>query len=333
MKVLVVGGAGYIGSVTVEHLLLKGHQVTIFDNLSRGHIEALPKDVLFIRGDMGSEADIDRALSSAKPDAVMHFAALIEVGESVLDPAIYFHNNTVNGIKLLDSMRKHGVSNFVFSSTAAVYGEPPTSPIDEDFPLVPTSPYGDSKLAFEKILKAYSNAYDMRYTSLRYFNAAGATAERGEDHHPESHLIPILLQVARGLRDHATIFGDDYPTPDGTCVRDYIHVSDLAQAHLLAMEHMAATKRSGIFNLGSEQGFSVKEVIETVRKVTGHPIPTVMGARRAGDPAVLVASSKRIKQEVGWKPTKTDLSTIIGDAWKWHQKHPNGYALEAAPRV
>jgi UDP-glucose 4-epimerase len=332
MKVLVVGGAGYIGSVTVEHLLQKGHEVTIFDNLSRGHSESLPKNVPFIRGDMGSEADLNRALAT-KPDAVMHFAALIEVGESVQKPAIYFQNNTVNGIKLLDAMREHGVNNFVFSSTAAVYGEPPGSPIDEDFPLVPTSPYGDSKLAFEKILKAYSHAYDMQYTSLRYFNAAGATEERGEDHHPESHLIPILLEVARGLRDHATIFGDDYPTRDGTCIRDYIHVSDLANAHLLAMEHMAANKRSGIYNLGSEQGFSVKEVIETVRQVTGHPIPAKMGARRPGDPAVLVASSKRIKQEIGWQPTRTDLATIVSDAWKWRQKHPNGYKLEAAPHV
>jgi UDP-glucose 4-epimerase len=333
MKVLVVGGAGYIGSVTVEHLLRKGHHVTIFDNLSRGHSEAIPSESQFIRGDIGSEADLDAAFAAAKPDAVMHFAALIQVGESVEHPALYFQNNVVNSVKLIDSMLRNNVRNFVFSSTAAVYGEPPTSPIDEDFPLVPTSPYGDSKLALEKILKWYANAYDMRYTSLRYFNACGATEERGEDHHPESHLIPIILQVARGLRKEATIYGDDYPTPDGTCIRDYIHVSDLAEAHALAMEHMVATKRSGVYNLGSEQGFSVKEVIETVRRVTGHPIPVVVGPRRPGDPAVLVASSKRIKQEIGWNPTRTDLATIISDAWKWHQKHPNGYKLEAAPHV
>lgn len=332
MKVLVVGGAGYIGSVTVEHLLAKGHEVTIFDNLSRGHAEALPKRVPFINGDMGAEADLEKAFA-AKPDVVMHFAALSLVGESVEHPALYFHNNVVNGIRLLDSMLRHNVRNFVFSSTAAVYGEPPASPIDEDFPLVPTSPYGESKLAFERVLKCYSNAYDMRYTSLRYFNAAGATAERGEDHHPETHLIPVVLQVARGLRDKATIFGEDYPTRDGTCIRDYIHVSDLADAHLLAMEHMVATKQSGVYNLGSEQGFSVKEVIETVRRVTGHPIPIVTGERRPGDPAELVASSKRIKTEIGWSPSRTELATIIGDAWKWHQKHPHGYKLEAAPHV
>jgi UDP-glucose 4-epimerase len=332
MRVLVVGGAGYIGSVTVEHLIAKGHEVTIFDNLSRGHTEALPKGVPFIKGDMGNEADLDAAFAG-KPDAVMHFAALSLVGESVEKPALYFQNNVVNGIRLLDSMLRHKVRNFVFSSTAAVYGEPPSSPIDEDFPLVPTSPYGESKLAYERILKCYAAAYDMHYTSLRYFNAAGATAERGEDHHPETHLIPVVLQVARGERPHATIFGEDYPTRDGTCIRDYIHVSDLADAHLLAMEHMVASKRSGVYNLGSEQGFSVKEVIETVRAVTGHAIPTEVGARRAGDPAVLVASSKRIRADIGWAPTRTDLATIVGDAWKWHQKHPNGYKLEAARHV
>lgn len=332
MKVLVVGGAGYIGSVTAEHLLAKGHEVTIFDNLSRGHTEALPKGVPFIRGDMGSDADLEKAFAS-KPDVVMHFAALSLVGESVEHPALYFHNNVVNGIRLLDSMLQHNVRNFVFSSTAAVYGEPPSSPIDEEFPLVPANPYGESKLAFERVLKCYSNAYDMQYTSLRYFNAAGATAERGEDHHPETHLIPVVLQVARGLRDKATIFGEDYPTRDGTCIRDYIHVSDLADAHLLAMEHMVSTRRSGVYNLGSEQGFSVKEVIESARKVTGHSIPTVVGARRPGDPAELVASSKRIKAEIGWSPSRTDLATIIGDAWKWHQTHPHGYKLEAAPHV
>jgi UDP-glucose 4-epimerase len=332
MKVLVVGGAGYIGSVTVEQLLEKGHEVAIFDNLSRGHTEAIPEGVRFVRGDMGSEDDLNRAFEW-QPDAVMHFAALSLVGESVEHPALYFQNNVVNGVKLLDAMLRHSVRNFVFSSTAAVYGEPHSSPIFEDFPLVPTSPYGDSKLAFEKILKWYAHAYDMRYVSLRYFNAAGATAERGEDHHPETHLIPVVLQVARGNRDKATIFGEDYATPDGTCIRDYIHVSDLAEAHLMAMEHMVATTKSGVYNLGSEQGFSVKEVIEMVRKVTGHPIPTVVGERRAGDPAVLVASSRKIKEEIGWKPTRTDLATIIGDAWKWHQKFPNGYKVEAARHV
>lgn len=324
MKVLVVGGAGYIGSVTVEHLVARGHDVTVFDNLTRGHRSSVPKNVEFIEGDMASDADLNKALGK-NPDAVMHFAALSLVGESVEQPALYFHNNVVNGIRLLDAMLKNKVSNFVFSSTAACYGEPSQSPIREDFPLVPTNPYGDSKLAFEKILKWYANAYELRYTSLRYFNAAGATEEHGEDHSPETHLIPVILQVARGLRDHATIFGEDYPTRDGTCIRDYIHVSDLAEAHLLAMEHMAANKRSDVYNLGSQQGFSVKEVIEAARKVTGHAIPAQVGPRRAGDPAELVASSEKIKKDLGWKPVKTDLATIIGDAWKWHQKHPNGY--------
>jgi UDP-glucose 4-epimerase len=332
VKVLVVGGAGYIGSVTVEHLIAKGHEVVVFDNLTRGHRAAVPQSTKLIEGDMGSDADIAKALAF-KPDTVMHFAALSLVGESVQKPALYFQNNVVNGIRLLDAMLREGIKNFVFSSTAAVYGEPPSAPIDEDFPLTPTSAYGDSKLAFEKILKWYSTAYDLHYTSLRYFNAAGATERCGEDHHPETHLIPLLLQVASGARDSATIFGDDYPTPDGTGIRDYIHVSDLADAHLLAAEHSLANKKSGIYNLGSQQGFSVKEVIDTVRKVTGHPIPTTVGARRAGDPAVLVASSERIRKDLGWQPVKTDLTTIVGDAWKWHQRFPNGYKTESTAHV
>lgn len=327
MKVLVVGGAGYIGSVTVEHLIARGHDVIVFDNLSRGHRASVPSNVDFVAGDMSSDHDLNNALSK-RPDAVMHFAALSLVGESVEHPALYFQNNVVNGIRLLDTMLKHKVHNFVFSSTAATYGEPPESPIREDFPLVPTNPYGDSKLAFEKILKWYSKAYELRYTSLRYFNAAGATETHGEDHTPETHLIPVVLEVARGLRDHATIFGEDYPTRDGTCIRDYIHVSDLAEAHLLAMEHMASNNRSDIYNLGSQQGFSVKEVIEMARKVTGHAIPAKAGPRRPGDPATLVASSEKIKKDLGWNPKKTDLATIIGDAWKWHQKHPKGYAKQ-----
>lgn len=332
MKLLVVGGAGYIGSVTVEHLLKQGHEVVVLDNLSRGHRASVPDGAKLVEGDFGNDKDLDRAFGN-KVEGVMHFGAHSLVGESVEQPALYFQNNVANGMRLLDAMMRSGVRNFVFSSTAAVYGEPPDSPIHEDFPHQPTNPYGDSKLAFEKILKWYSQAYQLRYTSLRYFNAAGATEARGEDHNPETHLIPVILQVARGLRDKATIFGDDYPTRDGTCVRDYIHVSDLAEAHLIAMQHMLGEKAGGIYNLGSQQGFTVKEVIEAARKVTGHPIPTQVGPRRAGDPAELVASSERIKKDLGWKPTRTNLATIIGDAWRWHQNNPNGYKTETATHV
>jgi len=325
MKVLVVGGAGYIGSVTVEQLLAQGHEVVVLDNLLRGHRAAVPENVKFIQGDMGNDGDLEQAFKDEQIAAVMHFAALSLVGESVEHPALYFHNNVANGLKLLDMMVKYHVHKFVFSSTAAVYGEPEASPIRESFPLTPTNPYGDSKLAFEKVLKWYSNAYGIRYASLRYFNAAGATERCGEDHDPETHLIPVILQVARGLRDYATIFGEDYQTPDGTCIRDYIHVSDLADAHVRALDYLHSPGRNGVFNLGSEHGFSVKEVIETARKVTGHPIPTKVGPRRAGDPAVLVASSEMARTELKWTPKRADLATIIEDAWKWHQKHPAGY--------
>ncbi len=332
MKVLVVGGAGYIGSVTVEALVTKGHEVTVLDNLSCGHRNAVPADASFILGDTQSDSDLDQALLG-HPDAVMHFAALSLVGVSVQNPALYFQNNVVGGIKLLDAMLRHSVGTLIFSSTCSVYGEPTDSPIDETLPLSPTNPYGDTKLAFEKILKWYANAYSMKYVSLRYFNAAGATTACGENHDPETHLIPVVLQVARGLRDSVTINGDDYQTPDGTCVRDYIHVSDLAQAHLLAMNFLMENDRSAIYNVGSERGFSVKEVIDVVRKVTGHPIPTVTGPRRPGDAAVLVASSKKIKEELGWKPEKTDLDTIIGDAWKWQQSHLQTGKPDAVNRV
>lgn len=324
MKVLVVGGAGYIGSVTVEQLLKHNHDVVVLDNLSRGHRASVPDSVPFVQGDYGNPADLEKAFAHA-PDAVMHFGAHSLVGESVEQPSLYFRNNVINGINLLDAALKNRVRNFVFSSTAATYGEPSRSPIDEDFPNLPTNPYGDSKLAFEKVLKWYSQAYELSYTSLRYFNAAGATELHGEDHDPETHLIPVVLEVARGMREHVTIFGDDYPTRDGTCIRDYIHVVDLAEAHLLAVEHMSATKASGIYNLGSQQGFSVKEVIDSAREVTGQQIPAKVGPRRPGDPAELVASSEKIKRELGWKAERTNLATIIGDAWSWHQRHPKGY--------
>jgi UDP-glucose 4-epimerase len=326
MRVLVVGGAGYIGSVVSEHLVEQGHDVIIFDSLVKGHKEAVPAEAKFVEGDLSNDGDLKTAFAT-KPDAMMHFAALSLVGESVQQPALYFRNNVSNGLRLLDAGLAHGVKKIVFSSTAAVYGEPEKQPIDEDCALAPTNPYGESKLAVEKILKWYSQAYGLHYASLRYFNAAGATATRGEDHSPETHLIPNVLNVAQGLSPSATIFGDDYPTADGTCVRDYIHVSDLAEAHILAL-HALDQQLAQIYNLGSENGFSVKQVIDVARQVTGREIATKIGARRAGDPATLVAASKRIKSALGWNPSRTDLARIIGDAWQWRQKHPSGYSRQ-----
>jgi UDP-glucose 4-epimerase len=330
MKVLVVGGAGYIGSVTVEQLLAHDHEVIVLDNLCRGHKEAVSAKAKFVQGDMGNVDDLNAIFVADKIEAVMHFGALSLVGQSVEQPALYFKNNVTNGITLLDTMLAHGVKKFVFSSTAAVYGEPHSSPITEDFPLVPTSPYGDSKLAFEKILKWYANAYGLMYMALRYFNVAGATETAGEEHDPETHLIPIVLQVARGARDHVTIFGDDYPTIDGTGIRDYIHVKDLADAHLRAVEGLKLPGQSSVYNLGSGTGFSVNQIIEAARKVTGKPIPTKLGPRRAGDPSTLVASSQKIQEELGWEAQFGSLDTIIGDAWNWHQKNPKGYQREQA---
>ena len=327
MKIMVVGGAGYIGSVTVEQLLKAGHEVVVFDNLLKGHREAIPEGVPFVQGDMANQADLTNAFERHPVDAVMHFAALSLVGESVQHPSKYFINNVANGLKLLDTMIEYGVKKIVFSSTAAVYGEPAEWPIREDFALAPTNPYGESKLAFEKVLKWYEQAYGIRYATLRYFNAAGATERVGEDHEPETHLIPLVLQVARGKRAHISVFGEDYPTADGSCVRDYIHVVDLADAHIRALSIL--DERSGTFNLGNGKGFSVKEVIEVARKVTGHPIPAQVGPRRPGDPAVLVASSDRIREELGWVPQRPDLETIIADAWAWHQIHPDGYGAHA----
>ncbi len=330
MKVLVVGGAGYIGSVTVEQLLQHGHEVVVLDNLSRGHKESVPTKAKFVQGDMGNSDDLNAIFAAEKIDAVMHFGAHSLVGESVAEPAIYFKNNITNGLTLLDTMLAHGVKKFVFSSTAAVYGEPDSSPITEDFSLAPTNPYGESKLAFEKVLKWYAKAYGLMYAALRYFNAAGATETVGEDHHPETHLIPLVLQAARGERPHITIHGDDYATTDGTCVRDYIHVKDLADAHLRAVEYLKTPGQSSVFNLGSGKGFTVKQIIEAARKVTGKPIKAEIGPRRPGDPATLVASNKKIQEELGWKPQLGEIDTIIGDAWKWHQKHPQGYNREQA---
>lgn len=330
MKILVVGGAGYIGSVTVETLLESGHEVIVLDNLCRGHALAVPKKARFIEADMGDAEHLNSIFQADEIAAVMHFGALSLVGQSVEQPALYFKNNVTKGITLLDAMLAHGVKKFVFSSTAAVYGEPHASPITEDFPLVPTSPYGDSKLAFEKILKWYANAYGLMYASLRYFNVAGATETAGEEHEPETHLIPLVLKVARGDRPHVTIFGADYQTPDGTGIRDYIHVKDLAQAHLLAVEALKEAGQSSIYNLGSGTGFSVREIIATAEKVTGKTIATELGARRAGDPSILIASSQKIQEELGWTPKYGDLATIISDAWNWHNKNPKGYDREQA---
>lgn len=330
MKLLVVGGAGYIGAVTVELLLEQNHDVIVLDNLCRGHEPAVPRAAKFVKGDMGNAEDLNALFKAEKIDAVMHFGALSLVGQSVEQPALYFRNNVTNGMTLLDVMIANDVKKFVFSSTAAVYGEPHASPITEDFPLIPTSPYGDSKLAYEKILKWYANAYGLMYAALRYFNVAGATETIGEDHDPETHLIPLVLQAARGARSHITIFGDDYQTPDGTGIRDYIHVKDLAAAHLLAVEALKTPGQNNVFNLGSGTGFSVKQIIEVARKVTGKPIPVEIGPRRAGDPSTLIASSQKIQDELGWAPKYGALETIIGDAWKWHQKYPNGYRREQA---
>jgi UDP-glucose 4-epimerase len=324
MRVLVVGGAGYIGSVVTRILQETGHEPVVFDNLSKGHQAALPPNCRFISGNMCSSDDLARAFAE-DVEAVMHFGAFIQVGESVHDPALYFNNNLAGSMVLFDSMRKFNVKKIIFSSTAAVYGEPESSPITEVFALQPTSPYGETKLSVEKVLKWYSQAYDLRYVSLRYFNAAGAYKDAGEDHDPESHLIPLLLQVANGTRQNVTIYGDDYDTPDGTCIRDYVHVRDLADAHRRSLLYLQEGNTSDVFNLGSGTGASVREIVSAVEEVTGKTIPTVTGSRRAGDPAALVASNQRIQDRLGWKPAHSTLNEIISDAWRWKMSHPNGY--------
>ena len=325
MKVLVTGGAGYIGSVVTATLIGRGHQVFVYDNLSHGFRAAVPKKTDLIVGDIADKANLTRVISTIGIEAVMHFAAFIEAGESMQVPEKYFRNNTVGSLSLLEIMLETGVKNFVFSSTAAVYGNPESTPIRETDRLQPTNAYGESKLLVEQMLDWFHNIHGLRYASLRYFNAAGATEELGEAHRPESHLIPIILQVALGKRDSISIYGIDYPTPDGTCVRDYVHVSDLAQAHMLALEALEQ-KPKQIYNLGSGRGFSVREVIEAARRVTGHKIRAIESPRRPGDPAVLVASSEKIQEELGWRPQFAEVEKIIASAWAWHQKHPNGYA-------
>ncbi|WP_371528768.1 UDP-glucose 4-epimerase GalE [Streptomyces sp. NBC_01283] len=314
-KYLVTGGAGYVGSVVAQHLIEAGHEVTVLDNLSTGFREGVPAGATFIEGDI---RDAAKWLDSSF-DAVLHFAAFSQVGESVVKPEKYWDNNVGGTMALLGAMRDAGVGKLVFSSTAATYGEPVSTPITETDPTAPTSPYGASKLAVDHMITGEATAHGLAAVSLRYFNVAGAYGEQGERHDPESHLIPLVLQVAQGKREAISVFGDDYPTPDGTCVRDYIHVADLAQAHLLAVE-AATSGEHLICNLGNGNGFSVREVIETVRQVTGHPIPEVMAPRRGGDPAVLVASAATARERLGWNPTRADLAGIVADAWAFAQR-------------
>jgi UDP-glucose 4-epimerase len=324
MRVLVTGGAGYIGSVVTEELVAGDHEVVVYDNLAKGHRGAVVEGAELVEGDLLDHAALLRTFRTHRTEAVIHMAAHSLVGESVTDPAKYYRNNMTASLVLLDAMRESGVARLVFSSTAATYGEPEKQPIEETDPTNPTNPYGESKLAFERALAWYEAAYGVRYASLRYFNAAGATARCGEVHAPETHLIPLVLQAAAGRRSHVEIYGDDYPTRDGTCVRDYIHVVDLARAHVLALGILH--ERSAIYNLGcGGDGYTVREVIETAREVTGRDIVVRHAARRPGDPAVLVASSGRIRRELGWEPQFQDLRLIISSAWEWMLAHPNGY--------
>jgi UDP-glucose 4-epimerase len=325
MKILVTGGAGYIGSVVVEECIRSGDEAVVFDNLEKGHRESVDPRARFVQGELLDRDLLTRTIQENSIEAVIHMAAYSLVGESVQEPAKYYRNNVLAGLSLLDAMRDTGVAKIVFSSTAAVYGEPEKQPIEEHDRLNPTNPYGETKLAFEQALKWYENAYGIRYASLRYFNAAGASERCGEIHDPETHLIPLVLQAAQGKIPFVQIFGDDYPTRDGTCVRDYIHVIDLARAHVLALQIL--DERSAIFNLGcGGDGYTVKEVIDAASKVTGGEIPTRTGPRRPGDPAVLIASSERIRKELGWEPELQDLSVIIESAWKWLNKRGRGEA-------
>lgn len=321
MRVLVTGGAGYIGSAVADRLLQIGHSVTVLDNLCKGRKAAVPAKAEFILADIGDQESVEYILKAGHFNAVMHFAAFIEAGESVIQPEKYFENNSAKTLSLLKAVLKHRVGRFVFSSTAAVYGEPRQTPLTEDHPLEPTNAYGESKLIVERMLSWFHRAHGLRYASLRYFNAAGATPTRGEAHHPETHLIPIMLQVALGQRAAVSIYGTDYPTKDGTCIRDYIHIDDLATAHLLALDGLDENSRI-ICNLGSGSGFSVREILEVSRRITGHAIPAEEAPRRAGDPAVLVASSEKIRRMLGWKPQHSDIETIVRTAWVWHKSQP-----------
>jgi len=326
MAVLVTGGAGYIGSHCVAALLARGERVVVVDNLSQGHRAAVLGGTLCV-GDLRDASFLDDVFRRHDVESVVHFAAHSLVGESMRDPAKYYHNNVYGTLCLLEAMRRHGVGRIVFSSTAAVYGEPETVPIPESAATRPTNAYGATKLAIEEMMRWFDAAYGIRYISLRYFNAAGAHegGAIGEDHNPETHLVPIVLAVALGKRPHVEIYGDDYPTADGTCVRDYIHVDDLAEAHLLALDRLRAGAGSGVYNLGTGRGYSVREIIETARRVTGHPIPAVVTARRPGDPAVLIASSEKARRELGWRPKRESVEDVVRSAWRWHRSHPDGY--------
>ena len=325
MKILVTGAAGYIGSITTAELLAAGHRVVALDNLYQGHVAAVPAAATFVQVDLADRTALAQLFADHPDiDGIMHFASYTLVGESMQQPLRYLRDNLVNAANLLEYGVAAGIRRFILSSTANLFDEPARMPIDEQERIVPGSPYGESKFFIERMLYWFERIYGLRYAALRYFNACGDTPERGEDHSPETHLIPVVLQVALGQRPAVTVFGDDHPTPDGTCVRDFIHVLDLAQAHILTMEALDRTG-SRTYNLGIGDGFSVMQVIETCRRVTGHPIPHTIGPRRAGDPATLIASSERIRRELGWQPRFTDLEEIVRSAWEWHQHHPHGY--------
>ena len=326
MNILVTGGAGYIGSTVAQQLLDAGHRVTVYDNLSSGHLAAVPAGATFVRGDTRDRAGLDAALGGAAFDAVMHFAAFIEAGESMREPGRFFSNNVTGALTLVDALIAHGVPRFVFSSTAGVYASK-DGPLLETDPVGPSSVYGATKYMVEQALEWYHRIHGLRVAILRYFNAAGAAGPRGEAHRPETHLVPLVLQVALGKRPEIAIFGADYPTPDGTCVRDYIHIEDLASAHVLALDGLAERPFMR-YNLGNGAGYSVLEVIETARRVTGHPIPAVVHPRRSGDPAILIAGSGKIQAELGWQPQHPGLHEIIASAWQWHVEHPDRYGDE-----
>ncbi|HQU81598.1 MAG TPA: UDP-glucose 4-epimerase GalE [Pyrinomonadaceae bacterium] len=325
MAILVTGGAGYIGSAAVEDLEKKGEKVVVLDNLVYGHREAIGENTIFYEGDIGDKSLLEQILTEHEIEACMHFSAYAYVGESVEQPVKYYENNFVQTLKLLEALIAKNVKKFIFSSTCATFGEPQYVPIDEKHPQSPVNPYGWSKFMVERALADFDKAYGLKYVALRYFNACGATGKCGEHHDPETHLIPLILFAAQGKRESISIFGDDYPTPDGTAIRDYIHISDLSQAHLLALEHLRKGGESEFINLGNGTGFSVSEVIEAARKVTGKEIKAVIAPRRAGDPSRLVANSEKAREILGWNPNFPEIEKIIEDAWKWHEANPNGY--------